>query len=110
MKTRFVSFHQIPGSEMLANGYYAMGDGLLRQAADENAGLGAFRWYMKVTDRNGNPQKLGQVRIKEYGEDISDLGLATLITEDDVYSLGGTKLPSSTKGLQIKQGKVVFMR
>lgn len=115
MKYEFTgTYRQIAGSTMLNNGYYAIGNGSLHQASSADDSLGAFRWYMKVSDRNSNPQQLGAVRIVEYGEEISDLSIATLLSNDPVinetYSLDGCSLDSSAKGLQIKQGKVVFVR
>ncbi|MBR1755635.1 MAG: hypothetical protein IJ739_03840, partial [Bacteroidaceae bacterium] len=92
----------------------AMGGGSLHQAASSANSLSPYRWYMKVTDRDGNPKDVGEVKVMVFGEDETD-GLTPTLSqeerEDAVFDLSGRRTDKPTKkGLYIKNGKKVVIR
>lgn len=115
------TYHTITGSEMVANGYYALGNGTLHQAESEENSLGTFRWYMTVTDRQGNPKSnIHEVKVKVFGEDedtfetgvVSFDNSPSSIQCGDVFDLSGRKVSYDTKrkGVYIKNGKKYFVK
>lgn len=104
----------VSGTDMFANGYYAMGGGSLHQAESSAYDLSPFRWYMTVTDRNGNPKSLGEVKVMLFDTtDGIDLTPALSQGEGDavVYDLSGRRTDSPTKkGIYIKNGRKVIVR
>ena len=108
------TYSGVSGTEMFTNGYYAMGGGSLHQAASSANSLSPYRWYMKVTDRDGNPKDVGEVKVMVFGEDTDGISPTenTEKTEDtEVYDLSGRRMVMPTKkGLYIKNGKKVVIR
>lgn len=118
------TYSGVSGSEMVANGYFAMGGGTLKKATDTAYGLAPYRWYMEVTDRYGNPVNLGEVKIMCLDDEWEETGIDELTMENgqltmknSVYDLSGRKLSNSKllngqirKGIYIKNGKKVFVK
>lgn len=108
------TYSGIPGTEMFTNGYYAMGSGSLHQAESSANDLSPYRWYMKVTDREGNPKNLGEVKIQVFGEDGTD-GLTSTLSQGEeegaVFDLSGRRMEKPTKkGMYIRNGRKVIVR
>ncbi len=107
------TYKTITGTDMMANGYYAMGGGTLKQAASASSDLQPFRWYMSVTDRNGNPKAVNEVKIMVF-DDEWDADNVELTTNDkqeaEMYDLSGRKVKNATKGIYIKNGKKVLVK
>ena len=108
------TYSGVSGTDMFTNGYYAMGGGTLHQAESSAYDLSPMRWYMKVTDRDGNPKSLGEVKVMVFGEDTDGIGLTENAekTEDaEVYDLSGRRTGKPTKkGLYIRNGRKVIVR
>ena len=108
------TYSGISGTDMVTNGYYAMGGGSLHQAASAANALSPYRWYMTVTDRNGNPKAIGEVKVMVFGDDTDGISPTenTEKTENtEVYDLSGRRMVMPTKkGLYIKNGKKVIIR
>ena len=108
------TYSGIPGTEMFTNGYYAMGSGSLHQAESSANDLSPYRWYMKVTDCEGNPKNLGEVKIQVFGEDGTD-GLTSTLSQGEeegaVFDLSGRRMEKPTKkGMYIRNGRKVIVR
>ncbi len=104
----------VSGATMFGEGYYALGSGSLHQAADATNALSPMRWYMAVTDRDGNPKNIGEVKVVVFGMDEDELietGLeevgrdAISTNEQPVFDLNGRRVTNPRKGLYIKNGK-----
>ncbi len=104
----------VSGATMFGEGYYALGSGSLHQAADATNSLSPMRWYMAVTDRDGNPKNVGEVKVVVFGMDEDELietGLeevgrdAISTNEQPVFDLNGRRVTNPRKGLYIKNGK-----
>ena len=108
----------VTGGDMVENGYYTLNAGSLRQAEGDAEALSPMRWYMRVTDRNGNPKGIGEVKLMVFGED-DQTGLNNLTPtlsggEGDTYDLTGRKISHSLnssfshslpKGVYVRNGK-----
>ena len=115
------NYSAISAATMSSNGYYAMGGGALIQSDGSNA-LGSYRWYMKVTDRDGVPKEIGEVKIMvldEWGIEEETDGIEAIQNskfkiqnENAVYDLSGRKLSNCQikKGLYIRNGRKVLVR
>ena len=108
------TYSGISGTEMFTNGYYAIGDGSLHQAESSANDLSPYRWYIKVTDRDGNPKDLGEVKIQVFGEDGTNGLTPTLSQGEDegaVFDLSGRRMEMATrKGMYIRNGRKVIVR
>ena len=86
---------------------------------DVGTKLGAFRFYLTITDREDNPYTTGPtstvIKIMEIGNDangIEDLATAKASAEgsDIMYNLAGQPVGSDYKGVVIKNGKKIYLR
>ncbi|MBR1789464.1 MAG: hypothetical protein IJ762_09815 [Bacteroidaceae bacterium] len=103
----------VSGETMFGSGYYAFGGGTLHQAADSSNALNPMRWYMSVTDRDGNPKSLGEVKVKVFDENTD--GLTTVLSQGErettVYDLAGRRIEKpNRKEVYIKNGKKYLVR
>ncbi len=104
------TYKTISGTDMKANGYYAMSNGKLVQAASTSSDLKPFRWYLDVTDRDGNKKNVNEVKIYVFGDDEdfeTDVDLATENGKKDenVFDLSGRKVINAKAGIYVKNGK-----
>lgn len=104
------TYKTISGTDMKANGYYAMSNGKLVQAASTSSDLNPFRWYLDVTDRDGNKKNVNEVKICVFGDDEefeTDVDLATENGKKDenVFDLSGRKVINAKAGIYVKNGK-----
>ncbi|MBR1789146.1 MAG: leucine-rich repeat protein [Bacteroidaceae bacterium] len=109
------TYSGISGTDMFTNGYYAMGGGRLHQAESSAYDLSPMRWYMTVTDRNGNPKSLGEVKVMVFGDDTDAISPTPALPkgggEDTVFDLSGRRTDSPTKkGVYIKNGRKMIVR
>lgn len=106
-------------TDMAIRGHYALANGNLVQASSDAATLSPFRWYLDITDRNGNPASLSSSRILLSFDDgvITEINTAIVDAVDNassIYTLSGvgagrgkSTLPM---GLYISNGKKVLVR
>ncbi len=111
------TYSGISGTEMKTNGYYAMGGGALARAKTESANLGAFRWYLSVTDRMGNPKDVNEVKVTVFGldwdgEETAIEGIRSNVQTSSVFDMSGRKAQQNTlrSGLYIKNGKKYLVK
>lgn len=107
------TYHQISGATMMTNGSYALGGGNLIRPESETANLGAYRWYLDISGRNGNVRKARTIAIS-VDDEMVDTGIETIAMEgagtSAVYTLDGLRAHEWQKGLQIRNGKVVYIK
>lgn len=116
------TYSTIPAATVVANKYYAIGGNKLRQS-DGSTDLSSYRWYMRVTDRNGVPKDIGsEVKIDVIGWDgmeeetgIEEVQNSKFKVQNDVepvYDLSGRKLSNRQirKGIYIRNGKKVVIK
>lgn len=111
------TYHTIAGSEMVAEGYFALGAGSLHQAADDSNNLKSMRWYLDITDGNGNkvsPENARMLVLQFTDDEIT--GIDNIDADgnngsDVVYDLRGRKVTTSTLkfGIYVKNGKKVMI-
>lgn len=106
-------------TDMATRGHYALANGNLVQASSDAATLSPFRWYLDITDRNGNPASLSSSRILLSFDDgvITEINTAIVDAVDNassIYTLNGvgagrgkSTLPM---GLYISNGKKVLVK
>ena len=109
------TYSTIDGQTMLDNGYYAMGNnGRLVQAKSANSNLGTFRWYLSITDRNGNKKDLNSTKICIFCiDDEEATSINSIDTDIDInskiYDLTGryigTNKSELKSGIYIQNGK-----
>ena len=107
------TYSGVTGSDMVSNAYYALGDGVLRQAASTDNALSPYRWYVAITDRNGAQKGVNEVKLKVWGEDATGLSPLSVSPEGEktaVYDLSGRRVEKATKGLYIVNGKKMMVR
>ena len=106
----------IEGSTMFTEGYYAMGDGSLVQAAGSQNNLLPYRWYLSVTDRYGNPKNVGEVKVAVFGFDEDTDGIEEIESENiaeneqTIYDLSGRRIVSPRSGMYIRNGKKYLIK
>ena len=103
----------IDGPTMFNEGYYAIGNGSLVQAESSANNLLPYRWYLNVTDRNGNPKNIGEVKLVVFGNDgdtdgIEDVEIGE--NESDVYDLSGRCIVSPRSGMYVRNGKKYLVK
>ena len=101
-------------SETIASeiaGAYAMSDGALKQAADENQKLNPFRFYLLLTDNDVPVQvsALKSIGINVDGDGTSSISpvQSTIDESHVVYDLQGRRVDIPSKGVYIVNGKKV---
>ncbi len=106
-------------TDMATKGHYAMANGGLMQASSDAATLGAFRWYLDITDRNGNPAplKANSVFLSfDDGEttEIKIVEANTYSNDNAIYTISGTNVGNNKaalpKGLYINNGKKIIIK
>ncbi|MDY2623928.1 MAG: leucine-rich repeat domain-containing protein [Alloprevotella sp.] len=73
-------------SDMHTNGYYALGGGSFHQAASDAAKLGAFRWFLRIENRESAQvpdAQPTQIRLHVVGEDGEATGIDQLHPIDE---------------------------
>lgn len=110
------TYAMIPGTTMVADGFYALGGGLLHQAEDVSNALKPFRWYMTVSDRRSVASTPNKVVLHLMGEEDLTTGIVTPLQPQDkpadahCYDLSGRRVTIPTKGVFIKNGKKTIVR
>jgi len=107
------TYSGVTGSDMVSNAYYALGDGVLRQASSSDNALNPYRWYVAITDRNGAQKGVNEVKLKVWGEDATGLTPLSVSPKGEktaVYDLSGRRVEKATKGLYIVNGKKMMVR
>ena len=112
------TYSGLSGADMLSHGYYAMGSGSLHQAASASSNLSPMRWYVSVTDRDGNPKGLGEVKVMVFGEDggeatsISSVSRDAFAAPEDapVFDLSGRRIAKPRKGIYVKGGRKYIVK
>lgn len=101
-------------TDMATKGHYTLENKELKQSSSDAATLEPFRWYLDITDRNGNPTTLTAKKVLLSFDDGVATELKFVETTDDsnyapVYSISGMKVgnnkASLPKGLYISNGK-----
>lgn len=114
VKTKYVftgTYNGVDGNEMYTNGYYGVSEGALKQAASADAGLGAYRWYMKNESRNPEQES---TRIIEIREVDGTTGITEYIKEESdekykVFDMYGKIVENPINGIYIINGKKVII-
>ena len=109
------TYSGVSGATMFGNGYYALGNGTLHQAADATNALSPFRWYMAVTDRQGNPKDIGEVKVMVFDMDGDETDSLTPTLsqgegESSVYVLSGRRVTNPRQGIYVKNGRKVVIK
>lgn len=117
LKFTFIgTYREISGITMRANGYYAMGDGKLRQASSDSNHLSAYRWYLVITDRYGAPKKSRDVKVYIRGEEdatgiemLKDMPAPSPVHE--FFDLKGQRVTSPEQtGVYIRNGNKFIVK
>ena len=103
-------------------GYLVLGGGSLHPIDPAAGTLSSYRWYLKITDRDGNPKpNYNSVKLRVLDADgttvLEEVELAQEASENQVYDLSGRRVsltPGSNsqlrKGIYIINGKKVFVK
>lgn len=106
-------------TDMATKGHYALANGGLMQASSDAATLSAFRWYLDVTDRNGNPAPLKAKKVLLSFDGGEETAIDLVEANEDanagsIYSISGVKVgtgrTSLSKGLYISNGKKYLIK
>ena len=105
------TYHTI--NDMASKGFYAMADGGLKKATSDSATLQPFRWYLSITDRDGNPMPLNTKSMSIVFDDGETTGIETISKDKkesiSIHSLTGISKGNDVKnlapGIYIKNGK-----
>ena len=93
------TYETVDGETMVNNNYYAMSGGGLKPTTNTNASLKPFRWYMQITDREGQVvQDVSEVKVVVRGEDDWD---ATGI--DEIETTGNTFVIHGIDGRMVRK-------
>lgn len=99
------TYSTISGATMISNGYYGMGGGELVQAEDNTASLGAFRWYLKIENKEEGSYAPGKIMVLCLDEEIAT-GIDENVVDVEnkvvgIYDANGRKLNEMRNGLNI---------
>lgn len=107
-------------TDMATKGHYALADGSLMQASSDAATLGAFRWYLDITDRNGNPapSKAKRIFLSFDDGETTEINVVEANVNDTnantIYSVSGVNVGKNKgalpKGLYISNGKKFLIK
>ena len=113
------TYNTISASTLIANNYYAMGDGSL-VITDGTSDLKPFRWYMKINSRSpmyNVSNGVKAITINVVGEDEEEMttGVQQLPISNDelpVYDLNGRRVNENNlkPGIYVKNGKKVIIK
>ena len=95
-------------------GYYTLIDGEW-QPVTEDLTLGAFRFYLKVDNRNGDTMVANTIRIRVVGDDddnTTDIENSEIRKEKSeiIYDLQGRRVENLAKGIYIINGKKIMIK
>ena len=110
------TYHTV--TDMATKGYYAMAEGTLKQATSNAVTLNPFRWYLSVTDRNGNAKPLNSKSINIVFDDGETTGIENVNNEakesSSIHTLTGISKGNDAKtlapGIYIKNGKKFIVK
>ena len=94
--TFYGTYHEV--TDMYANGYYALGNGALVQAASAGTTLAPHRWYLTITDNQNNTVNVGRLEIVELGEGTTGIQQNILSKNAQTFDLQGRKVQNTQKG------------
>ncbi|MBQ2122916.1 MAG: glycoside hydrolase family 95 protein, partial [Bacteroidaceae bacterium] len=108
------TYEGVSGNDMFSNKYYAMAGGQLKQAASEQVGLGAYRWYLDVQSADASAALPALFSIVFEGT----TGIDNVVTQQEagtvLYDLNGRRVSSKAanlaKGVYIRNGKKVIIK
>ena len=101
-----------PVTDMMSKGYYAMSNGALKQALNDDSSLSPYRWYMEITSRDDEYYAPRMIAIEEIGEETVT-GIRYYSTDvrrmkTTTYDLSGRETKSDSRGLYIIDGKKIL--
>ena len=99
------TYSTISGATMISNGYYGMGGGELVQAEDNDASLGAFRWYLKIENKEDGSYAPGKITVLCLDDEVAT-GIDENVVDVEnkvvgIYDANGRKLNDMRNGLNI---------
>lgn len=108
-KTKYTfcgTYQIINGTTLVNNRYYALTGGKLQYTTDTNSSLKGFRWYMSITDRDGEQGALGKVSFIVIDEDEEVTGIEEVESSDNnniiaIFDINGRKLNELKNGINI---------
>ena len=108
-KTKYTfcgTYQIINGTTLVNNRYYALTGGKLQYTTDTNSSLKGFRWYMSITDRDGEQGALGKVSFIVIDEDEEVTGIEEVESSDNnniiaIFDINGRKLNELKNGVNI---------
>ena len=110
------TYSPVSASDPKILGCMAMSGGVLRPMA-ANSTLGSYRWYLMVTDRNGNAKEINEVKLRvldENGTVIEEVEFSPNSPEraGDVYDLSGRRVQTdkARNGVYIVNGRKVLIK
>ena len=90
---------------MISNGYYGMGGGELVQAEDNDASLGAFRWYLKIENKEEGSYAPGKITVLCLDDEMATGIDENVIDVENkvvgIYDANGRKINEMRNGLNI---------
>ena len=99
------TYNTISGATMISNGYYGMGGGELVQAEDNDASLGAFRWYLKIENKEEGSYAPGKITVLCLDDEVATGIDENVIDVENkvvgIYDANGRKLNEMRNGLNI---------
>ena len=99
-------------TNMKTNGYYALSNGAIQQATNDDTVLKPYRWYMQVTPRDNGYEAPRMLSITEVGEEtvtgINYYPVETRRAKTTTYDLSGRETNANNNGIYIINGKKVL--
>ncbi len=99
------TYSTISGATMISNGYYGMGGGELVQAEDNDASLGAFRWYLKIENKEEGSYAPGKITVLCLDDEMATGIDENVIDVENkvvgIYDANGRKINEMRNGLNI---------
>ena len=111
------TYNPMSASDVASLGYLVLGSGSLHPIDPAAGTLSSYRWYLKVTDRDGNPKSdYSYVKLRVLDADgttvLDEVESATPQPQGTTYDLSGRRVDSSrvSNGIYIINGKKVFVK
>lgn len=105
------TYSLLNASSLPSGTFYTMESNSLGMGTGDGQ-VGAFRWYVIVTDRENGEPTIQKIRIREFSTDpdaIADINANNSGTSN-IYDLSGRRVSHPVKGIYIQNGKKTLIR
>lgn len=105
------TYTRLSASEVPAGTFYSVDDNSLGMGTADGQ-IGAFRWYITVTDRKTGQTTIQKIRICDYSNDPDAISPTLSSSEEEgiIYDISGRRVSRPAKGIYIQNGRKIAVK